>query len=60
MGKEPAEPSDVVKPGDSVEVVILGVNPAERRISLGLKQALGDPWAEVDKRFPAGRLSKAR
>ena len=42
--------SDVVKPGEIVEVVILGVNPAEHRIALGLKQALGDPWAECSRR----------
>ena len=46
--------SDVVKPGETVEVVILQVNAAERRISLGLKQALGDPWADVAQRFPVG------
>ena len=46
--------SDVVKPGETVEVVILGVNAAEHRISLGLKQALGDPWVDVPQRFPVG------
>jgi small subunit ribosomal protein S1 len=46
--------SDVVKPGETVEAVILGVNAAEHRISLGLKQALGDPWAEVSQRFAVG------
>ena len=46
--------SDVVKPGEVVEAIILGINPAERRISLGLKQALGDPWVDVPKRFPLG------
>ncbi len=45
-------PSDLVKPGDTVEAVVLGVNAAERRISLGLKQTLGDPWAEVAQKFP--------
>ena len=48
--------SDVVKPGDTVEVVVLGVNEAERRLSLGLKQALGDPWADAPTRFPAGSI----
>jgi small subunit ribosomal protein S1 len=48
------KPSDVVKPGETVEAVILGMNAAEHRISLGLKQALGDPWAEVPQRFPLG------
>jgi small subunit ribosomal protein S1 len=46
--------SDVVKPGETVEVVILQVNAAEHRLSLGLKQALGDPWAEVAQRFQVG------
>ncbi len=48
------KPSDVVKPGEVVEAMILGINPAERRISLGLKQALGDPWVDVPKRYPIG------
>ena len=46
--------SDVVKAGDSIEAVILGVNLAERRISLGLKQAFGDPWEDAAKRFIPG------
>ena len=46
--------SDVVKEGETVEVVILGIKTDERRISLGLKQALGDPWVEVAQRFPVG------
>ncbi len=49
-------PSDAVKPGETVEAVILGVNPAERRISLGLKQALGDPWADATQKFPLGSV----
>src|SRR4051794_24153415 len=48
------KPSDVVKPGDQVDVVVLGVNQADRRISLGLKQALGDPWADVPQKYPVG------
>ncbi|HKM47795.1 MAG TPA: 30S ribosomal protein S1 [Terriglobales bacterium] len=48
--------ADVVKPGETVEAVILGVNAAERRISLGLKQALGDPWAVVPQKFAPGTV----
>jgi small subunit ribosomal protein S1 len=48
------KPSDVVKEGETVEVVILGVNPGERKLSLGLKQALGDPWVDAPQRFPVG------
>ena len=46
--------SDVVKPGEVVDAIILGINPAERRISLGLKQTLGDPWAETAKTLAVG------
>ena len=49
-------PGDVVKPGETVEAVILGVNAAERRISLGLKQALGDPWAGAEQKFAPGTV----
>ncbi|MEI9977441.1 MAG: 30S ribosomal protein S1 [Edaphobacter sp.] len=52
--KKVRKPGDMVKPGDVVEVMILGVNPAERRISLGLKQTLGDPWADVSEKFLSG------
>ena len=52
--KKVRKPSDFLKQGDVVEAVILGVNAGERRISLGLKQALGDPWADAAQRFPAG------
>jgi small subunit ribosomal protein S1 len=48
--------ADVVKPGETVEAVILGVNAAERRISLGLKQALGDPWSGAAEKFAPGTV----
>jgi small subunit ribosomal protein S1 len=49
-------PGDLVKSGDIVEVVILGIKPEERRMSLGLKQALGDPWADAAQRFAVGSV----
>lgn len=58
--KKVRKPSDVVNPGDQVDVVVLGVNPADRRISLGLKQALGDPWADVPQRFPVGAVVEGK
>jgi small subunit ribosomal protein S1 len=54
--KKVRRPSDVVKSGETVEAVILGVNAGERRMSLGLKQALGDPWVEIGQKFPAGSV----
>jgi small subunit ribosomal protein S1 len=55
-GKKLRSASTLVKPGETVDAMILAVNAAERRISLGLKQALGDPWAEVAQRFAVGSV----
>jgi small subunit ribosomal protein S1 len=54
--KKVRKPSDLVKIGDTLETVILGVDAAQRRISLGLKQALGDPWADVMQKYPLGSV----
>jgi small subunit ribosomal protein S1 len=56
--KNVRKPSDLLKAGDSVDAVILGVNARERRMSLGLKQALGDPWAGVGRKFPVGSVAE--
>ncbi len=51
-------PSDLLKQGDRVDAVVLSVKPPSGtgggRIALGLKQALGDPWLEVKRKFPVG------
>jgi len=57
--KKLRKPSDIVKPGDAVEAVVLKVYPAEKRIALGLKQALGDPWDDVLKNHPVGSVVEA-
>ncbi len=57
--KKVRKPSDVLKPGDAVEVVVLAVKPEEKRISLGLKQALGDPWEESETKYPVGATVEA-
>jgi small subunit ribosomal protein S1 len=54
--KKMKKASEIVKPGEQVDVVILGINQGERRISLGLKQALGDPWAAIQQKFPVGSV----
>ncbi|HEX4424321.1 MAG TPA: 30S ribosomal protein S1 [Terriglobales bacterium] len=53
-GKKVRIASDIVKPGESVDAVILSISPAEHRLGLGLKQTLGDPWAEVADKFAVG------
>jgi len=54
--KKVRHPADLVKVGETVEAVILGVNVAERRMSLGLKQALGDPWTGAADKFAPGTI----
>ncbi len=53
-------PSKLVKPGDEVETVVLSVNPADRRISLGMKQLLENPWEHLTERYPAGTVVEGR
>jgi small subunit ribosomal protein S1 len=53
-------PSKLVKPGDEVETVVLSVNPADRRISLGMKQLLENPWEHLSERYPAGTIVEGR
>ncbi len=49
-------PGDMLNVGDVVEVVVLEMKLAERRIGLGLKQALGDPWADAPNKFAPGTV----
>ena len=49
-------PKDLVSVGDIVDVVVLEIKATQRRISLGIKQALGDPWEKALEKFPAGKV----
>jgi len=53
-------PSKLVKPGDQVDTVILSVNPADRRISLGMKQLLENPWENLTDKYPTGAIVEGR
>ena len=53
-------PSKLVKPGDEVETVVLSVNPGDRRISLGMKQLLENPWEHLTDKYPAGTIVEGR
>ncbi len=52
--KRVQHPSEIVKKGDSVEVVILNIDPDNKRISLGLKQLQDDPWLSIAETHPVG------
>lgn len=53
-------PSEVLKKGDAVEAVILEVDAANQRISLGLKQAQEDPWTTIAGRYKVGQMVKGK
>ena len=53
-------PSKLVKPADEVDTVVLSVNPADRRISLGMKQLLENPWENLTEKYPAGTIVEGR
>lgn len=53
-------PSKVVTVGDEVEVVVLGVDPSRRRISLGMKQLKPNPWVTVAEKYPVGTILQGR
>ena len=52
--KRVQHPSEVVKKGDAVDVVILNIDADNKRISLGLKQAQDDPWLKIGETYPVG------
>ena len=56
--RKPAHASELVKKGDPVEAQVLGIDKANQRISLGLKQLAEDPWKSVEERFKIGQLVK--
>jgi small subunit ribosomal protein S1 len=58
--KRVQHPSEVVKKGDAVNVVILNIDADNKRISLGLKQAEEDPWLRIGEIFPIGHELRGR
>jgi small subunit ribosomal protein S1 len=52
--KKPRHPSKIVHPGEEVNVVVLGVDLDQKRISLGMKQLVPNPWDVIAERYPEG------
>ena len=53
-------PSELLKKNDEVDAVVLGIDKANQRISLGMKQLETDPWSEIDGRFKVGDVVKGK
>jgi small subunit ribosomal protein S1 len=58
--KRTKHPSKIVKVGDLVDVVVLELKMDQRRISLGLKQTLPDPWEAAAQKYPVGTILSGR
>jgi small subunit ribosomal protein S1 len=56
--KKIAHPSKILQVGQTVEVVVLNVDPGHRRISLGLKQVMANPWEDAKQKYPVGSVVK--
>ncbi|MBI2688754.1 MAG: S1 RNA-binding domain-containing protein [Acidobacteria bacterium] len=57
--KKVRKPADLLKVGDLVEVVVLGVKPGDKRIELSLKNALGDPFVEAMEKYKKDTIVEA-
>ena len=53
-------PSEVLKKGDEVDAMVLGIDKANQRISLGLKQLQEDPWKEIEGRYKIGEIVEGK
>jgi len=53
-------PSKIVAIGDTVEAMVLSINPEEEKISLGIKQVEADPWLTLNQKYPAGTVIEGR
>ena len=53
-------PSECLQKGQEVDAIVIDVNPKEQRISLGLKQAQTDPWAEIASKYAVGSVVKGK
>jgi small subunit ribosomal protein S1 len=53
-------PSEIVKIGDDIQVKVLGIDIATRRIALGIKQLVPSPWSGIEERFPVGSVVKGK
>ena len=49
-----SHPSEMVKQGEEIQVMIIEVNREKERVSLGLKQTTKNPWDEIERKFPVG------
>jgi len=53
-------PSEVLKVGQELDVVVLDVNKEKERVSLGLKQKMANPWDNIESKFPVGQKVKGK
>jgi len=58
--KRVAKPSDILKQGQEIEAIVLGINREEQKISLGIRQLESNPWDNAEQKYPAGTHVKGK
>ena len=58
--KKPRHPSKIVAVGDTIEIMVLNIEPETKRISLGMKQLQPNPWDMVIESYPVGAIIEGK
>ena len=58
--KKPVSPKDMYKKGDAVSVIITGIDSENRKLSLSIRQAMPNPWDDLERKYPVGTVIKSK
>jgi signal transduction histidine kinase/predicted RNA-binding protein with RPS1 domain/DNA-binding response OmpR family regulator len=58
--REPSNPSEVLKQGQSLKAMVIGLERERGRLKLSLRQTERDPWAEIDQRYRVGQVLRGK
>lgn len=58
--KKPVSPKDLYKKGDAVAVIVTGIDLDNRKLSLSIRQAMPNPWDDIERKYPAGTVMKSK
>ena len=55
-----SHPSEMLKQGEEINIMVIDIDRDRERVSLGLKQTVKNPWEDIDKRYPVGALVEGK
>jgi small subunit ribosomal protein S1 len=58
--KKPVVPKDIYKKGDAVAVIVTGIDTDNRKLSLSIRQAMANPWDDIERKYPSGTVLKTK